>query len=258
MDLPLESVCKKKNYQEVDIEKEKRNFQSKNYYVISIYFQKTIKRKVRTYELRSSNSTLFALTVIFIVLLSSSSLSSSELRVEQIGDRFNAGEGYMEMYGPLVFMHLKGTPYEMGLQHGTLLAYLYSEDYLLKMKDELDPFKAQASGFEQLVQTFQKFYFHYKMATWILRNIPEDLFQELEGIVAGVSGGKNTDPMEVIIANVSQDLGMTFGCTSIVAFGEATANGSLYHARNLDNLSMVDWAQYGYVVVYEPDYGIHL
>ena len=133
---------------------------------------------------------LFALTVIFIVLLSSSSLSSSELRVEQIGDRFNAGEGYMEMYGPLVFMHLKGTPYEMGLQHGTLLAYLYSEDYLLKMKDELDPFKAQASGFEQLVQTFKKFYFQYKMAPWILRNIPEDLFQELEGIVAGVSGGK--------------------------------------------------------------------
>ena len=63
--------------------------------------------------------------MVLLVLLSGSAQSSSELSVEQIGDRFQAGKGYMEIMGPVAFMHLKGTPYEMGLQHGTLLAQLY-------------------------------------------------------------------------------------------------------------------------------------
>ncbi len=193
--------------------------------------------------------------VVLLVLLSNSAQSSSELSVEQIGDRFQAGKGYMEIMGPMVFMHLKGTPYEMGLQHGTLLAHLYPSEHLLRMRDELDPLKAQVSGFERLVQGFKQFYFQYKLAPWIRRNIPDDLLQELEGLVLGVSGGQDTDPMDVIMGNVSQDLGMTYGCTSVVAFGGATASGALYHARNLDNISMMDWAQYGYVVVYEPDQG---
>ena len=119
------------------------------------------------------------------------------------------------------------------------------------MMDELNPLKARVSGFERLIQGFKQFYFQYKMAPWIRRNIPDDFFQELEGLVFGVSGGQATDPMEVIVGNVSQDIGMTFGCTSVVAFGEATASGALYHARNLDNISMMDWAEYGYVVVYD-------
>ncbi|MDI9418561.1 MAG: hypothetical protein QM399_00035, partial [Bacillota bacterium] len=94
--------------------------------------------------------------------------------------------------GPMVFMHLKGTPYEMGLQHGTLLAHLIPAEELLQMKDELNPLNAQSSGFDRLVQGFKKFYFQYKMAPWIRRNIPEHLFLELEGIVHGVSGGKDT------------------------------------------------------------------
>ncbi|HHV45159.1 MAG TPA: hypothetical protein GXX57_10915 [Firmicutes bacterium] len=196
-----------------------------------------------------------AFAVVFVVLLTSSSQSFTELRVEQIGNRLQAGEGYLEIMGPMVFMHLKGTPYEMGLQHGALLAHLISAEELLQMKDELNPLNAQSSGFDRLVQGFKKFYFQYKMAPWIRRNIPEHLFLELEGIVHGVSGGKDTDPTDVIIGNVYQDLSMSFGCTSVVAYGEATASGSLYHARNLDNLSMVDWAQYGYVVVFEPDQG---
>jgi tetratricopeptide (TPR) repeat protein/predicted choloylglycine hydrolase len=193
--------------------------------------------------------------MVLLVLLSGSAQSSSELSVEQIGDRFQAGKGYMEIMGPVAFMHLKGTPYEMGLQHGTLLAQLYPPEQLLQMRDELDPLQAEVSGFERFVQGFKKFYFQYKLAPWIRRNIPDDFLQELEGLVLGVSGGQDTDPMDVIMGNVSQDLGMTFGCTSVVAFGGATASGALYHARNLDNISMMDWAQYGYVVVYEPDQG---
>ncbi|NLM54895.1 MAG: hypothetical protein GX195_08185 [Firmicutes bacterium] len=57
----------------------------------------------------------------------------------------------METIGPMVFMHLKGAPYEMGLQHGTLLAQLYPEGDLRQMRDELNPLKAQVSGFDRLV-----------------------------------------------------------------------------------------------------------
>lgn len=198
---------------------------------------------------------ILACAVVCIVLLSSLVQSSPKMLVEQDGKRFQAGKGYMEITGQMVFMHLKGTPYEMGLQHGTLLTYLCPTEQLLEMRDELNPLKARVSGFERLIQGFKQFYFQYKMAPWIRRNIPDDFFQELEGLVFGVSGGQATDPMEVIVGNVSQDIGMTFGCTSVVAFGEATASGALYHARNLDNISMMDWAEYGYVVVYEPDQG---
>ena len=190
-----------------------------------------------------------------IAMLSSSSKATPQLSVEQIGNKLFVGEGYMENMGPMVFMHLKGSPYEIGLQHGTLLAHLHPEEHLSEMRDELNPLSAEVSGFERLVQGFKKFYFNHKMDPWIRRNIPEHLYRELEGIVYGVSGGEDTEPMDVIMGNVSQDLGMTFACTSMVAFGEATESGSLYHARNLDNISMVDWARYGYVVVYEPEQG---
>ena len=161
----------------------------------------------------------------------------------------------MEIMGPLVFMHLKGSSYAMGVQHGALLAHLYPEDELLEMRAALDPLHAPVTGFAQLVQAFKQFYFQFKMAPWIRRNVPDDLGQEIDGILYGVSGGQDTDPMDIIMGNVYQDLGMAFGCTSVVAVGDAPASGSLYHARNLDNLSMMDWAPYGYVVVYEPDRG---
>ena len=198
---------------------------------------------------------VLALTAVVLFLLASPSHAFSELHVERIGTRLYAGEGYMEIMGPLVFMHLKGSSYAMGVQHGALLAHLYPEDELLEMRAALDPLHAPVTGFAQLVQAFKQFYFQFKMAPWIRRNVPDDLGQEIDGILYGVSGGQDTDPMDIIMGNVYQDLGMAFGCTSVVAFGDATASGSLYHARNLDNLSMMDWAPYGYVVVYEPDRG---
>ncbi len=192
---------------------------------------------------------------ILLLFIPSSAMGSSVLPVEQVGSRIFAGEGYMEIGGPLPFMHLKGSSYEMGLQHGTLLAQLHLEDTLVHMADQFNPLNAQVSGFARLVQEFQRFYFQYKLEPWINRNIPPDLYTELEGIVYGVSGGEERNPQGIIMGNVAQDLGMTFACTSIVAFGDATASGSLYHARNLDHISMLDWGQYGYVVVYEPDDG---
>lgn len=123
------------------------------------------------------------------------------------------------------------------------------------MADQLNPLNAQVSGIQRIVQGFKQFYYEYKLRPWINRNIPADLYKELEGIVYGVSGGKESDPQGIILGNVSQDLGMTFACTSMTAFGDATASGNLYHARNLDHIHMLDWAEYGYVVVYEPDEG---
>jgi len=50
--------------------------------------------------------------------------------------------------------------------------------------------------------------------------------------------------MDVIMGNVSQDLGMTYGCYPQLWLlaGQQPAE-PLYHARNLDNISMMDWAQ---------------
>lgn len=204
--------------------------------------------------MKYTSSTARLLTVIILVLVLQCFVNAS-LEIEQIGSRIYAGEGYMELSGPLPFMHLKGSPYDIGLQHGTLLAHLELEDTLESMADKLNPLSAKATGLQYLVQLFKKFYFDYKLEPWINRNIPEDLYKELEGIVYGVSKGEDTNPKDLVLGNVAQDLGMTFACTSMTAFGAATSTGNLYHARNLDHINMLDWAEYGYVVVYEPDEG---
>lgn len=206
------------------------------------------------WNMKYTNSIARLLAVVILVLLLQGSANAG-LNVERTGSRIYAGKGYLEIMGPFPFMHLKGSPYEIGLQHGTLLAQLALEDTLVNMADQLNPLNAQVSGVDRLVQGFKKFYFQYKLEPWIHRNIPTDLYKELEGIVHGVSGGEESDPHGIIIGNVSQDLGMTFACTSMTAFGDATAGGHLYHARNLDHIHMIEWAQYGYVVVYEPDEG---
>lgn len=70
--------------------------------------------------MKKSSSIARLLTVVILVLLLQGSANAS-LNVERVGSRVYAGKGYMDLSGPLPFMHLRGSPYEIGLQHGTLL-----------------------------------------------------------------------------------------------------------------------------------------
>jgi len=133
------------------------------------------------------------------------------------------GKGFLEEVGGHKVLHVEGSAYEMGFQHGTLLKKNVNEmaRYLLDVKSKdlqlewngikfLSPKKVIAG-----IQSTQK------------KFIPQWYFDELRGLADG-SGV----PIEDITAcNFIPEL---FHCSGFALSGSATKNGELYHGRILD------------------------
>ena len=77
----------------------------------------------------------------------------------------------------MVFMHLKGAPYEMGSSMERCLPSYIPKD-LRQMRDESIHLRLRS---QDLIGRagFKKFYFQYKMAPWIRRNIPDAFSKSL-------------------------------------------------------------------------------
>jgi hypothetical protein len=133
------------------------------------------------------------------------------------------GKGFLEDVGGHKVLHVAGSHYEMGFQHGALLKQDVHEmvRYLLDVKSKditfewngikfLNPRKVIAG-----IQATQK------------KFIPKWYFEELQGLADG-SGV----PLEDVIAcNFIPEL---FHCSGFALSGGATKNGELYHGRVLD------------------------
>jgi hypothetical protein len=127
---------------------------------------------------------------------------------------------------------LAGTPYEMGVQQGELLHDVIAEAVEIVNADPLYsllPELARNAGILQLAEA---------------HSFPE-ILEECQGLVAATADvGFEMDFClalnfgDVMLEFVRHgmpdldDLGP--GCSQVVATGEATADGQLYHARNLD------------------------
>ncbi|HDN51178.1 MAG TPA: hypothetical protein ENG06_05330 [Thermoplasmatales archaeon] len=122
------------------------------------------------------------------------------------------GGGWLEERDGIKILHLTGSHYEMGYQHGMLLknetqqnlrAYLYNSpvpyEDLLDMWNETKPY------------------------------IPDEYIQEMQGLAdgAGIS-------MEEVAAAYMAVLRGAMGCFGVAAWGPATEDGRLYHARSFD------------------------
>jgi hypothetical protein len=133
------------------------------------------------------------------------------------------GKGFLEEVGGHKVLHVAGSHYEMGFQHGALLKQDVHEmvRYLLDVKSKditfewngikfLNPRKVIAG-----IQATQK------------KFIPKWYFEELQGLADG-SGV----PLEDVVAcNFIPEL---FHCSGFAISGSATKNGELYHGRVLD------------------------
>jgi isopenicillin-N N-acyltransferase-like protein len=147
------------------------------------------------------------------------------------------GEGYLEDVNGLLVLHLKGSPYEMGYQHGFLL------------KDDvhaLTQYRIQSMGYsyEYLINCAQSMEPH----------IPEEYIEEMHGIADGAS----MNYTDVLLMQVLGDIkhygtGWT-GCSGFAVFGNATTDGHLYHGRSLD-ASVNPGESTGLITVYEPENG---
>ncbi|HHW09590.1 MAG TPA: BamA/TamA family outer membrane protein [Firmicutes bacterium] len=163
------------------------------------------------------------------------------------GDRLWAGQGYLMERDGIKILHVKGTPMEMGMQHALLLG-----EEANRLRPYIDPSMQEYKGWEALAWRFREFYMDVKLSPTFVRNLPQRYIEEMEGFVYAISGGLDTDIEPVLIGNVFQELSLMM-CTSLAAFGSATVDGGLYHARNLDNSMALELVQSAFVAIVEPE-----
>ncbi|MFO1091964.1 MAG: C45 family peptidase [Planctomycetaceae bacterium] len=153
------------------------------------------------------------------------------------------GQGWLEEINGYPVLHLKGTPYEMGYQHGALLkeSALRNFTNILNMdegkKVELGPIEVKPTDAIKTIVGMQR------------RFVPPEYFEEL----AGMSAGTGMKLEDVQVGNFIPEL---FHCSGFAIMNTATANGKLYHGRVLDYA--IDWGlqDHAVIIIYEPDGGI--
>ncbi len=143
------------------------------------------------------------------------------------------GKGFLEKVDGQYVLHVSGSSFEMGFQHGKLLKEKIQSNikkYIDQKKPELEDRLAQ---FEQNLDR-------------LLAYTPNSYQEEMMGIAEG-SG----IPYEKILKlNMFPEM---FHCSGITASGDATKNGDLYHVRLLDYSIGKEVQNTAVLIVAEPD-----
>lgn len=176
-----------------------------------------------------------ALVIVACLLLAPAVLFAESRTIARCGD------GWLEEINGYPVLHLKGSPYEMGYQHGVLmrervqanLRNILDQERAWSLVDVMG-IKLKPSHAIQFVITLQQEF------------VPEKYFEELRGL----SDGSGLSLQEVRIANFIPEL---FHCSGFAISGAATKDGTLYHGRVLDYA--IDWGlqDHAVVIVCEPE-----
>lgn len=144
---------------------------------------------------------------------------------------------------------LRGSPHEMGFQHGQLLAkhiaHIYKEGYFSK------------TLFGKYNQSFLE-----EHTSRMEKHFPPAYLEEMRGLVEGIkqAGIEGIEYRHVLAAACSAEIQHTDpdappGCSNFALFGQWTTDGRLLHGRNLD-WRITDQAQEDAVLfVWQPDDG---
>jgi len=189
---------------------------------------------------RASRTRIFRVLTLAGLALLAVLLGGQTARAETLG---RAGQGWLERIDGCLVLHLKGSPYEMGLQHGILLKEHVRDNvhFLLDVQGgksvKLGPVPLYPVAAIQTIAKLQE------------RHIPHSYGEEIEGVAAGCG-----EPVERIrTANFIPEL---FHCSGFAVMNSATSDGTLYHGRVLDYA--VDWQlqDHAVLIVAEPAGGI--
>jgi hypothetical protein len=153
------------------------------------------------------------------------------------------GKGWLELVDGYPVLHLKGTPYEMGYQHGALYKEHIRENMdniLVKRAEQmidLGIVKVKPRVAIDSIANFQK------------KFVPQKYYDELRGLAAGA----DIKYADVVAGNFIPEL---FHCSGFAIMNSATKDGTLYHGRVLDYA--IDWElqDHAVLIVAEPDGGI--
>jgi isopenicillin-N N-acyltransferase like protein len=153
------------------------------------------------------------------------------------------GQGFLEDVDGTKVLHLKGTPREMGIQHGTLLKGDIVEEvrYLFDVKAK--EFKPEVLGLKVPLDARRLI---LSISELQRKHTPARFYEELRGIAEGAG----VPYQDIVAANFIPEL---FHCSGFALAGSATKDGTLYHGRILDY--GCDWKlqDHAVVIVAEPD-----
>lgn len=176
--------------------------------------------------------------LMLVLLLTTVSLGSPAICQAQTVAR--CGAGWLELIDGYPVLHVKGSPYEMGFQHGALL-----RDHARESMHNLLEVKGNVAINLGLVSVKPRRLIEAIVA--IQRpHVPQKYFDEMEGLAAG-SGLKLLD---VQTGNFIPEM---FHCSGFAVMNSATKDGTLYHGRVLDYA--VDWGlqDHAVLIVAEPE-----
>ncbi len=182
------------------------------------------------------------------------------------------GRGALSRVADVNVLRVAGSDYDMGYQHGVLLADEIRRGpipYYRRMVEKL----VGASALGPL-SPFVWSGVQSTIGRRVERGVPEAARQTLMGVADGagmdrrafLEGCTMPDSMMWVVARLMQMRGngpavahrvaLELGCTSAVAWGGATEDGRLLHARNFDYHGVGCWPSTKTVLFHEPSEGL--
>ena len=154
---------------------------------------------------------VFAIFLVNIIpvggILRTTSLDNPEILKYKLQEK-----GWLEEINGVKILHISGTNYEMGYQHGNLL----KEETCQNIRAFLNYTDVP---YEKLIDTWN-----------VMKDyIPQEYIEEYQGIADGAG-----IPFNDIVAGYMTIVWSDMACFGISAWGPATKNGRLYHTRSLD------------------------
>lgn len=163
-------------------------------------------------------------------------------------------------------VHLCGSPFEMGYQHGNLLSEEIQRGVVPIFADPVSGIQSLKNKPGWLKNLILKF-LEIKLYRPIERNTPREYLEEIKGIADGAGLPYKT----VFIANFLSDLNMSMlsgqiksksrflensgGCTSFAVSGAGTEDGELVFGRNTDYVGQGRWSENQTLFHFKPARG---
>ncbi len=149
------------------------------------------------------------------------------------------GKGYLETVDGYPVLHLKGTPEEMGRQHGTLLRKRVraNVEFLLSTDREADVSLGRVRIPRRMIAGVLNVAFEKK--------VPERFEREMKALAAAAG----VPEWKVRAANLIPEV---FHCSGFALLKQTTAEGELYHGRVLDYGVDMKLQEHAVLILQEP------
>lgn len=150
------------------------------------------------------------------------------------------GKGYLETVDGYPVLHLKGTPEEMGRQHGVLLREHIAANVAFLLRD--DPDEGIRIGDATLTRPMLADLLNKAFAG----KVPEPYLAEMRSLAEGAG----LPPEKAIACNLIPEL---FHCSGFALLAKVTGDGKLYHGRVLDYAIDQRLQEHAVLILQEPD-----